>query len=92
MGSFKNNPAQPYEVKIPNKIRKRIALHYGDAEKDRTSFGKSPAIFRQGVLMTQGKKIFRDAVTFFKNKIGRLGFFVGRGKNKRGGMIKGGLV
>ena len=27
MGNFKDNPKTPYEVRVPNKIRKRIAMH-----------------------------------------------------------------
>uniref|UniRef100_A0A6M3K829 Uncharacterized protein n=1 Tax=viral metagenome TaxID=1070528 RepID=A0A6M3K829_9ZZZZ len=27
MGYFKNNPKKPFEVRVPNKIRKRIAMH-----------------------------------------------------------------
>ena len=34
MGDFCKNPKQPYEVRVPNKIRKRIAMH----ETKRESF------------------------------------------------------
>ena len=27
MGDFKKNPKKPFEVRVPNKIRKRIAMH-----------------------------------------------------------------
>ena len=27
MGDFKKNPEKPFEIRIPNKIRKRIAMH-----------------------------------------------------------------
>ena len=27
MSNFKDNPAKPFEVRVPNKIRKRIAMH-----------------------------------------------------------------
>ena len=27
MGDFKKNPAVPFEIWVPNKIRKRIAMH-----------------------------------------------------------------
>ena len=27
MGNFKDNPAKPFEVRVPNKIRKRITMH-----------------------------------------------------------------
>jgi len=27
MGYFKDNPKKPFEVRVPNKIRKRIAMH-----------------------------------------------------------------
>jgi len=27
MGDFKDNPKEPFEIKVPNKIRKRIAMH-----------------------------------------------------------------
>lgn len=27
MGGFKKNPDRPFEVSVPNKIRKRIAMH-----------------------------------------------------------------
>lgn len=26
MGDYKKNPKEPYQVKVPNKIRKRIAM------------------------------------------------------------------
>lgn len=32
MGDFKKNPKEPFEVGVPNKIRKRIVMH----EKDDT--------------------------------------------------------
>lgn len=28
MSDFRKNPKRPYEVKIPNKIRKRLSMHY----------------------------------------------------------------
>ena len=28
MGNYKNNPKEPFVVAIPNKIRKRFAMHY----------------------------------------------------------------
>ena len=28
MGDFKKNPKKPFEVRVPNKIRKRIAMHF----------------------------------------------------------------
>ena len=31
MGDFKKNPRQPFEVRVPNKIRKQIAMHESDA-------------------------------------------------------------
>ena len=34
MGNFKDNPKAPFVVQIPNKIRKRIAMH----ETERESF------------------------------------------------------
>ena len=30
MGDFKKNPKKPFEIKVPNKIRKRIAMHERD--------------------------------------------------------------
>ena len=27
MGNFKDNPKEPFEVRVPNKIRKRITMH-----------------------------------------------------------------
>jgi len=27
MGDFRDNPKKPFEVSVPNKIRKRIAMH-----------------------------------------------------------------
>ena len=27
MGNYKNNPKKPYEVRVPNRIRKHIAMH-----------------------------------------------------------------
>ena len=34
MGDYRKNPKQPYEVRVPNKIRERIAMH----ETKRESF------------------------------------------------------
>lgn len=31
MGNFKKNPERPFVVRIPNKIRKRIAMHETDS-------------------------------------------------------------
>jgi hypothetical protein len=31
MGDFKKNPKRPLEVLVPNKIRKRVAMHYEEA-------------------------------------------------------------
>jgi len=31
MGDYKKNPKVPFEVRIPNKIRKRIAMHETDS-------------------------------------------------------------
>lgn len=28
MGNYSKNPEEPFVVKVPNKIRKRIAMHY----------------------------------------------------------------
>lgn len=36
MGNFKHNPKKPFEVKVPNKIRKRITMH----QKDDAGLGK----------------------------------------------------
>lgn len=30
MGDFRKNPRKPYEVAVPNKIRKRITMHEKD--------------------------------------------------------------
>lgn len=27
MGDYKKNPETPFEIRVPNKIRKRIAMH-----------------------------------------------------------------
>jgi len=35
MGKFKDNPAKPFEVSVPNKIRKRIAMHEKDKPEQR---------------------------------------------------------
>lgn len=32
MGDFKKNPKKPFEVRVPNKIRKRIAMHQKEDE------------------------------------------------------------
>ncbi|KKL30655.1 hypothetical protein LCGC14_2368450 [marine sediment metagenome] len=32
MSNFKNNPKRPMEVRVPNKIRKRITMHKKDAD------------------------------------------------------------
>lgn len=41
MGDFKKNPKEPFEVKVPNKIRTRIAMHER-AEVSRQREVKSP--------------------------------------------------
>ena len=33
MGDYKKNPKQPYQIKVPNKIRKRIAMHKNGKDK-----------------------------------------------------------
>ncbi len=33
MGDYKKNPEQPFEVWVPNKIRKRIAMHEKEDSK-----------------------------------------------------------
>ena len=44
MGNFKDNPKKPYEVKVPNKIRKRIFMHERDKPEPRIlAPAKAPA-------------------------------------------------
>ena len=39
MGDFGKNPKKPFEVKVPNKIRKRIAMHQKESSfLDRLEF------------------------------------------------------
>ena len=35
MGNYKKNPKEPYQVKVPSRIRKRIAMHEKEKEKDK---------------------------------------------------------
>ena len=48
MGDYSKNPKTPYEVQVPNKIRKRITMH----ETKRDSF------FRRLKATTSLRKIF----------------------------------
>lgn len=42
MGNFKDNPRKPFEVRVPNKIRKKIDMHESDASAfRRVEFTKS---------------------------------------------------
>ena len=52
MGSFKNNPKRPTEVRVPNKIRKRIAMH----EKDTDGLGLIEAMAMPALVATVIKK------------------------------------
>lgn len=52
MGSFKNNPRRPVEVCVPNKIRKRIAMH----EKDPAGLGLIEAMVMPALVATTVKK------------------------------------
>jgi len=49
MGNFKYNPKKPFEVKVPNKIRKRIFMH----EKDAVALGKVEALLMPLVVATK---------------------------------------
>lgn len=40
MGDFKDNPKKPYEVKVPNKIRKRIFMHERDEVEPETALAR----------------------------------------------------
>ena len=42
MGDYKKNPRQPFEIQVPNKIRKKIAMHETDtAATTRREFTKT---------------------------------------------------
>lgn len=50
---FKKNPRKPFEVRVPNKIRKRIAMH----EKDDVGLGKVESLLMTALVgLTQKKK------------------------------------
>ena len=46
MGDFKNNPRKPFEVRVPNKIRKRIAMH----EKENTGLSKIESLLMPALV------------------------------------------
>jgi len=52
MANFKNNPENPFEVRVPNKIRKRIVMH-----EKRTSTSNAVEIMkrRYGIETKQPK-------------------------------------
>ena len=52
MGCYKNNPKRPYEVKCPNKIRKRIAMH----EKDDEGLGMLESLVMPALVGTTLKR------------------------------------
>lgn len=52
MGSFKNNPRRPVEVCVPNKNRKRIAMH----EKDTDGLGLIEATMMPALVATTVKR------------------------------------
>lgn len=33
MADYKKNPKQPFQIKLPNKVRKRIAMHEKGKDK-----------------------------------------------------------
>jgi hypothetical protein len=51
MGDFKKNPKKPFEVRVPNKIRKRIAMH----QKDDTGLGKVGSLLMPLVVAAKMK-------------------------------------
>lgn len=51
MGSYKDNPKKPYIVKVPNKIRKRIAMH----ERDDNGLGLIEALAMPALVATTMK-------------------------------------
>ncbi len=52
MGDFKKNPKKPFEVKIPNKIRKRIAMH----EKEDIALSSLGQLLMPALVATMIKK------------------------------------
>ena len=53
MGDFKKNPRKPFEVKVPNNIRKRIAMH----EKEDIGFsGGITQLLSPRIIPTQKKR------------------------------------
>lgn len=51
MGDFKKNPKKPFEVRVPNKIRKRIAMH----QKDDTGLGRMESLLMPLVVAAKLK-------------------------------------
>lgn len=52
MGDFKKNPRKPFEVRVPNKIRKRLAMH----EKDAIELGDVGALLIPAIVASSLKK------------------------------------
>jgi len=62
VGDYKKNPIYPFEIKVPNKIRKRITLHEKDEVDDNIT--KRNNLKNQGIkstLFNVGLKI-RDKI------------------------------
>lgn len=54
MGDFKKNPRNPIEVRVPNKIRKRIAQHKKD---DDVPMSVMERITRMVLILTGQKNV-----------------------------------
>lgn len=50
MGDFKKNPRQPFGVSVPNKIRKRIAMH---EKKDKNRLGPMGSLLMPLVVVAR---------------------------------------
>lgn len=61
MGDFKKNPKEPFEIRVPNKIRKRIVMH-----------GKESSFLDRLESVTKLRKVLRSPPTPVVKKRGSL--------------------
>lgn len=56
MGDFKKNPEKPFEVRVPNKIRKRIAMHEKHTPEPMGKKTKTPITSAVDIMKKRYKK------------------------------------
>lgn len=67
MGNYKHNPKKPEVVPVPNKIRKRIAMH----QKDDTGLGKMASLLMPMVVAAKQRGSMWSRFTNWVNKFSR---------------------